>query len=130
MSIQIRYLFIPGGVKFHESSHRDEVILDLSLQYAGDLLISMEVSLLDEKRLPPAKASIRNLTLTSTQLRIHLRPLLTDVPFVGSVTMCFLQPPDIDFDLGGLANALDIPGISLLLRHVIQVTLKIISKSI
>ena len=65
-----------GGVKFHEASHRDEIILDLSLQYAGDLLISMEAILLDEK-LPPAKASIRNLTLTSTQLRIHLRPLLT-----------------------------------------------------
>lgn len=108
-----------SGVKVHQSSHRDEVIMDVSLQYAGDVLIQMEAQLLDQ-RLPAATASIRNLSLASAQLRVHLRPLLTDVPFVGSVTVCFLQTPELDFDLGGVANALDLPGISLLLRHVIQ----------
>lgn len=52
--------------------------------------------------------------------RLHLRPLLKDVPFVGGVTVCFLQAPEIDFDLGGVANTLDLPGVSLLLRHVIR----------
>ncbi len=48
---------------------------------------------------PPASASIRNLSLTSSSLRVHLRPLLADIPFVGAVTISFLQPPEIDFDL-------------------------------
>ena len=51
---------------------------------------------------------------------MHLRPLLEDVPFVGACTISFLKPPDFDFDLHGLANALSIPGVSLLLRHMIQ----------
>ena len=52
--------------------------------------------------------------------RVYLRPLLTDVPFIGNVTVSFFQAPNIDFDLGGIANALDLPGINLVLRHVIQ----------
>ena len=45
---------------------------------------------------------------------------MEDVPFVGACTVSFLKPPDFDFDLNGLGNALSIPGVSLLLRHVIQ----------
>ena len=39
---------------------------------------------------------------------------------MGSVTFSLLSTPDVDFDLGGLANVFDIPGISLLLRHIVQ----------
>ena len=60
------------------------------------------------------------MSLASSCLRVHLRPLLEDVPFVGACTISFLKPPDFDFDLDGLGNALSIPGVSLLLRHVIQ----------
>ena len=45
---------------------------------------------------------------------------MEDVPFVGACTISFLKPPDFDFDLHGLAYALSIPGVSLLLRHMIQ----------
>ena len=45
---------------------------------------------------------------------------MEDIPFVGACTVSFLKPPDFDFDLDGLGNALSIPGVSLLLRHVIQ----------
>ena len=48
---------------------------------------------------PPASASFRSLSLTSSSLRIHLSPLLADIPFVGAVTISFLQAPEIDFDL-------------------------------
>ena len=75
---------------------------------------------MDVSKLPPAKASITQVSLASSCLRVHLRPLLEDVPFVGACTVSFLRPPDFDFDLDGLANALSIPGVSLLLRHVIQ----------
>ena len=45
---------------------------------------------------------------------------MADLPFVGAMTISFLDTPHLDFDLGGLANAFDVPGISLLLRHIIQ----------
>ena len=70
--------------------------------------------------LPPAKASITQMSLSSSCLRVHLKPLLEEAPFVGACTISFLRPPDFDFDLDGLGNALAIPGVSFLLRHVIQ----------
>ena len=75
---------------------------------------------MDVNKLPPATASITQLSFSSPCLRVHLRPLLEDIPFVGACTVSFLRPPDIDFDLDGLANALSVPGVALLLRHVIQ----------
>ena len=38
------------------------------------------------------------------------KPLITEVPLIGGIQVYFLTPPDIDFDLGGVANALDAPG--------------------
>lgn len=108
-----------GGIKFLEASHRDEAILDVSVQYAGDLNIALEVGILSEK-LPRAKASISNVTMTSTQLRVHMRPLLDTIPFVGSIAISFLDTPAVDFDLGGLADVLDVPLLSLLLRQIVQ----------
>ena len=101
----------------HQATHRDEVILDMDLEYSGDLVVLLEATLLNDN-LPPVKASLSNLTLSSARMRVHLRPLLVDVPFVGSITISFLDTPELDFDLGGLANVFDMPGVSLLLRHV------------
>lgn len=52
--------------------------------------------------------------------RLHLRPLLNDVPFIGGVTLSFLRPPELDFDLGGVAAALELPGLDIVLRRVIS----------
>ena len=101
----------------HQATHRDEVILDMDLEYSGDLVVLLEATLLNDN-LPPVKASLSNLTISSARMRVHLRPLLVDVPFVGSITISFLDTPELDFDLGGLANVFDMPGVSLLLRHV------------
>ena len=51
--------------------------------------------------------------------RLHLRPLLNDVPFIGGVTVSFLHPPELDFDLGGVASALELPGMDIVLRRAI-----------
>ena len=107
------------GIKFHQASGRDEAILDLTIVYAGDLSIMVEAALINE-HFPAVRASLYNLNLTSSHVRILLRPLIPDVPFVGSVTVSFLETPHLDFDLGGFANVFDVPGISLLLRHIIQ----------
>ncbi len=52
-------------------------------------------------------------------VRMHFRPLLQDIPFVGGVTVSFLRPPAIDFDLGGVASAFELPGLGILLRRAI-----------
>ena len=64
-----------GGIKFHQACHRDEIILDLDVDYAGDLVVNLAANFLNQK-VPPIKASVSNLTLSSARLRLHLRPLL------------------------------------------------------
>lgn len=106
-----------GGVKVHQAVHRDEIILDISIQYRGDLRFIFEIVLKNLNS--PIRSSINNFSFNGT-LRIHMSPLLKDVPFVGGLKIMFLQAPDIDFDLGGIANTLDMPGIGLFLRHLIR----------
>ena len=48
-----------------------------------------------------------------------MQPLITDIPLIGGVQVYFLSSPDIDFDLGGIANALDAPGLSNIIRKII-----------
>lgn len=52
-----------SGIKFHEATHRDEAILDLSLEYAGDLSILMEATLINE-HVPAVKVYRQHQCLT------------------------------------------------------------------
>ena len=44
-------------------------------------------------------------------LRLSLTPLLITKPLIGGFEVCFLRPPQINFELGGSVSAItDIPG--------------------
>jgi len=58
---------------------------------------------------------IRNLEVFGL-MRITLEPLLADVPIVGCVSITFLQPPELDFELDGLGAVANLPGVSNLLN--------------
>ncbi|EMP38333.1 Extended synaptotagmin-3, partial [Chelonia mydas] len=53
-------------------------------------------------------------------LRVILEPLITDVPFFGALTMCFVQKPHLEVNWAGLTNLLDAPGISSMSDTIIQ----------
>lgn len=40
-----------------------------------------------------------------------MKPLLPVIPFVGGIQVFFLNKPTIDFNLVGVADVLDIPGV-------------------
>lgn len=46
-------------------------------------------------------------------LRVVMKPLITSIPLVGGLQVFFLNNPDIDFDLVGIADFLDMPGLRL-----------------
>jgi Ca2+-dependent lipid-binding protein len=54
------------------------------------------------------------------KLRIVLKPLVGFVPIVGGVQVYFLEQPAINFDLGGAASFLDLPGLNGMLMDAIQ----------
>ena len=106
------------GIGFHQSTHRDEVVLDLDVNFAGDILIQAEINFIDEN-LPVLPVSISNLTFANpiTKSRLHLKPLMKVPPFFGAVYLSFLEVPELDFDLDCV---MEFPGVSLLLRHLIR----------
>lgn len=44
-------------------------------------------------------------------VRIVMKPLIPAIPLVGGVQVFFLNNPDIDFNLIGIADVLDMPGL-------------------
>nr|XP_048272958.1 extended synaptotagmin-3 isoform X1 [Myodes glareolus] len=93
-----------NGVKAHtDKCNRRKVTLDLQICYIGDCEISVE--------LQKIRAGVNGIQLQGT-LRVILEPLLEDKPFVGAVTIFFLQKPHLQINWTGLTNLLDMPGIN------------------
>jgi len=100
-----------GGIKCYDrSTARNEIIMDLEVTWAGDCDIQVSIK--------GMKASILDLYIHG-QLRVVLKPLIHNLPLVGGIQVYFLNNPNVDFAVGGLANVTDLPGISSILRRVI-----------
>ncbi|XP_038608258.1 extended synaptotagmin-3 [Tachyglossus aculeatus] len=93
-----------NGVKAHANhGNRRRITLDLQICYIGDCEISVELQRM--------RAGISGIQLQGT-LRVILEPLLIDKPFLGAVTIFFLQKPHLEINWTGLTNFLDAPGIN------------------
>ena len=84
--------------------------MDLDLIFASDCDIKFSVK--------NVKAKISDFSLRGL-LRVVFKPLVTEIPLIGGVQVYFLSPPEINFDLGGVANFLDVPGLSNIIRNVV-----------
>ncbi|CAN7980683.1 unnamed protein product [Ixodes pacificus] len=101
-----------GGVKvYKENLSRNEVIMDLELFYSGDCKFSIKVK--------GFKAGIRDLQVHG-HVRVVMRPLTKEMPIVGGVTVFFLRPPAIDFQLTNLGQVLEVPGLNDLLKKAVS----------
>jgi Ca2+-dependent lipid-binding protein len=56
------------------------------------------------------KAGIKDFQVSGL-VRIVMKPLLAQMPLVGGMQVFFLNNPDIDFNLVGIADVLDFPGL-------------------
>eukprot|EP00069_Balaena_mysticetus_P017175 bmy_10297T0 len=101
-----------NGIKVHTNQcNRRQVVLDLQICYIGDCEISVE--------LQKIQAGVNGIQLQGT-LRVILEPLLVDKPFVGAVTMFFLQKPHLQINWTGLTNLLDAPGINAMSDSLLE----------
>ncbi|XP_044750795.1 extended synaptotagmin-2 [Coccinella septempunctata] len=100
-----------GGVKVYDkNTDRNEIIMDLDVFYAGDCDITFYVA--------GIKGGIKDLQLKG-MMRVVMKPLISSIPLVGGVQVFFLNNPEIDFNLVGVADLLDMPGLGDLFRKVI-----------
>lgn len=101
-----------GGAKVYDKNvSRNEIILDIDLFYASDCDINFQLA--------GMKAGIKDFQIHGT-LRVIMKPLINKIPLIGGLQIFFLNNPDIDFNLVGVADVLDMPGLSDILRRTIS----------
>ncbi|ESO10642.1 extended synaptotagmin-like protein 2b [Helobdella robusta] len=100
-----------GGVKVYiDNVKRDEIVLDAEITYAGDCDINLSMRGLH--------AGIKDILLHG-MIRIIFRPLINKIPLIGGLEFCFINLPNLDFDLTNLANIFDVPFLNDSLRKII-----------
>ncbi|VUZ51030.1 unnamed protein product [Hymenolepis diminuta] len=102
-----------GGVKVYteESIRRDEIVMDVDLMLYSDARIKVAVGKI--------VAGVKDFELRGT-LRVLIKPLVPKIPFVGAVTVCFLDNPYINFLLTHLGNIMTMPGLQQTLYRTVQ----------
>ncbi|NXA42766.1 ESYT3 protein, partial [Eudromia elegans] len=101
-----------NGIKVYTKEiDRRQVTLDLQICYVGDCEVHMDISKI--------KVGVKGLQLYGT-LRVILEPLLNDAPFIGAVTLFFMQRPHLEINWTGMSNLLDVPGINVMSDSIIQ----------
>nr|XP_039266944.1 extended synaptotagmin-1-like isoform X3 [Styela clava] len=102
-----------SGIKVYgdEQTRRTEIVMDLQIIYESDCNISVTVNKLS--------AGIKNLSVRG-MMRVELRPLISNIPLAGAVSVAFVHQPSIDFDLTDLGNFFDLPGVDSILRNSVS----------
>ncbi|KAK9512887.1 hypothetical protein O3M35_001202 [Rhynocoris fuscipes] len=100
-----------GGIKVYDKNvSRNEIIMDMDIFYAGDCDISFTLSGLS--------GGIKDFQIHG-MVRVVMKPLIRTMPLVGGLQIYFLNNPTLDFNLVGVADLLDMPGLSDVLRRII-----------
>lgn len=99
-----------SGVKVYDDTSRHEIIMDMDFAYAGDCKFEVSVA--------KFKMGIKDLQI-SGRMRVVMKPLVRQIPLVGGLQVFFLNNPDVDFNLIGLADVFDMPGLSDILRSIV-----------
>lgn len=100
-----------GGVKIYDKNvDRNEIIMDLDLFYASDCDINFYLGSI--------KGGIKDFQIHGW-VRVVMKPLIRSMPLVGGLQIFFLNNPNIDFNLVGVIDFMDMPGLSDLLRRII-----------
>ncbi|XP_057368362.1 extended synaptotagmin-1-like isoform X2 [Daphnia carinata] len=103
--------FRVGGVKVYDKNvSRNEIVMDMDICYAGDCDIRFSVKGL--------KGGIKDFQM-SGMLRVVMKPLISQIPLFGGIQIFFLNSPSVDFNLIGVVDVLDMPGLNGILRRVI-----------
>lgn len=88
--------------------------MDMDVAYAGDMNFTINVAGL--------RTGIDQIRFKG-RLRAILRPLIPEPPMVGGVSAFFLDPPTMDWNLSGIGNAGDLPGLSKIIRNIVDASL-------
>ncbi|KAK5964928.1 Extended synaptotagmin-2 [Trichostrongylus colubriformis] len=101
-----------GGIKVYTKNvGRDRIIVDMDVAYAGDADFTVSCC--------GFTGGMNNIQF-SGKLRAVLKPLLPYPPMVGGVSGSFLEMPKIDFNLTGMGEMVELPGLMNAIRSVMN----------
>ncbi|KAH0949266.1 hypothetical protein HN011_000641 [Eciton burchellii] len=99
------------GIKVYDkNTSRNEIILDADIMYAGDCDITFFLGNI--------KGGIKDFQIRGL-VRVVMKPMLSVMPLIGGIQIFYLNNPSINFNLVGVADVLDLPGFSEILRKTI-----------
>ncbi|KAK7938881.1 hypothetical protein WMY93_002207 [Mugilogobius chulae] len=105
-------LKITGMKAYTHEVDKREVILDLTINWSGDVDIDADVK-------APITAGVKGLKLQG-MIRVILEPLIGQVPLVGGVTFFFIRRPTLSINWTGTTNLLDSPAFNSLSEDTIM----------
>jgi len=101
-----------GGIKVYDrNTGRDEIVMDIEIIYAGDARVKFSVQGMD--------CEINQVNFRATA-RLIIKPLMDVLPLAGGLEFYFISMPSLDYNLGGMANFGEIPGISNMIKSVLD----------
>ncbi|KAL3078792.1 hypothetical protein niasHS_014574 [Heterodera schachtii] len=104
--------FRVGGLKVYtQNVGRDRVIMDMDVVYAGDAEFAVQAC---------GFRGGLNQMVFSGKLRCTLQPLLSQPPMVGGVSSSFMELPKFDFNLTGMGEFVQLPGLIDAIRSVVN----------
>ncbi|XP_019621531.1 PREDICTED: extended synaptotagmin-2-like [Branchiostoma belcheri] len=101
---------VAGVQVYTEYVKKNEIVMDMDLMYSGDCDI--------EIRIKRFLAGVQDLQVQGT-VRVVMKPLMSQHPLVGGITVFFLNRPEINFNLSNIGEVLNFPGLSSLLKGVV-----------
>ncbi|KAL7071319.1 hypothetical protein ACQ4LE_009484 [Meloidogyne hapla] len=107
--------FRVSGLKVYTNNvGRDKVIMDMDLVYAGDAEFTVQAC--------GFRGGLKQIVL-SGKLRCTLQPLLPHPPLVGGISGSFIELPKFDFNLTGIGEFVQLPGLIDAIRSIINLQL-------
>ena len=86
------------NIKTHDKKNENQIILDFDLNYLGNC--DLQVSIFG------MESGVKDVNFKAKS-RLVLKPTTKSPPFVGGFQFCFLNTPEIDYNLDGIADLID-----------------------
>lgn len=96
-------------------SRENDVLLFNSVNFESDLNFNMKTKVMGKN----FEFGIRDITFDGS-CELKLTPLIDSPPFFASVQFQLVELPRIDFDLTGLGNLVELPGIETVMRETVD----------
>ena len=105
-----------GGIKAYDrNTDREEIVMDVEVIYAGDARVRFSVQGWD--------CEINQVNFRA-MVRVVIKPLMDALPIAGGLELYLISMPSLDYNLGGMAMAAEMPGISNIIRGILDKIIK------